>query len=54
MYESLEDTMSLSEINDLKFPFSNMSVAFLDSSLENQKGGYIKPDWIKLLKYTFP
>src|SRR5882724_13296855 len=31
-----------------------MSVAFLDLSIENQKGGYIKPDQIKLLKYTFP
>ena len=39
--------------NDLKFPSSNMSVAFLDSSIENQKEWYIKPDWIKLLKYTF-
>jgi len=28
---------------DLEFPSSNMSIAFLDSSLENQKGGYIKP-----------
>ena len=31
-----------------------MSVAFSDSSIENQKGGYIKPNWIKLLKYPFP
>jgi len=28
-----------------------MSIAFLDLSTENQKGGYIKPDQIKLLKY---
>jgi len=26
---------------DLEFPSSNMSVAFLDSSIENRKGGYI-------------
>src|SRR5882724_1222332 len=30
-----------------------MSVAFLDLSIENQKGGYIKPNQIKLLKYPF-
>ena len=53
MYESLEDMMSPSEINDLKFPSSNMSIAFLHLSIENQKGGCIKPDQIKLLKYTF-
>src|SRR5882724_10334544 len=52
--ESLEDMASPSEINDLEFPSSNMSVAFLDSSIENQKGGYIKPNCIKLLKYPFP
>src|SRR5882724_4550283 len=36
------------------FPSSNMSVALLDLSIENQKGGYIKPNQIKLLKYRFP
>src|SRR5882724_13386722 len=30
-----------------------MSIAVLDSSVENQKGGYIKPNQIKLLKYPF-
>jgi len=30
-----------------------MSIAFLDSSIENQNGGYIKPDQIKLLKIHF-
>ena len=30
-----------------------MSIAFLDSSIENQKGGYLKPNQIKLLKYPF-
>src|SRR5882724_8796695 len=52
--ESSEDMTSPSKINDLKFPSSNMSVDFLDLSIENQKGGYIKPDQIKLLKYAFP
>ena len=44
MCESSEDMMSPFKINDLKFPSSNLSVAFLDLSIENQKGGYIKPD----------
>src|SRR5882724_8319337 len=55
--ESLEDMASplFFKIRCLfKFPSSNMSIAFLDSSIENQKRGYIKPDQIKLLKYTFP
>src|SRR5882724_9875940 len=41
MCESSEDTTSSSKINELVFPSSNMSVAYLDSSVENQKGGYI-------------
>ena len=51
--ESTEDKMSPSEVMILKFPSSNMSIAFLDLSIENQKGGYIKPNRIKLLKYSF-
>src|SRR5882724_9815196 len=44
MYEWLEDVMKLSEIVIFNiFLPVNMSVAFLDSSIENQKGGYIKP-----------
>src|SRR5882724_9937960 len=31
---------------------SNMSIAFLDSSVENQKGGYIKPKPIKLIQFS--
>src|SRR5882724_3723448 len=54
MCESSEDMTSPSKINDLNFPSSNMSISILDLSIENQKGGYIKPDQIKLLKYTFP
>src|SRR5882724_9721889 len=54
MCESSEDMTSPSEIMILKFPSSNMSIAFLDLSVENQKGGYIKPNRIKLLKYSFP
>src|SRR5882724_4103452 len=46
--------MSPSEIMILSFASSSMSVAFLDLSIENQKGGYIKPNQIKLLKYSFP
>jgi len=30
-----------------------MSVAFLDSSVENQKGGYIKLNWIISLNTIF-
>jgi len=37
MCESSEDMTSPSEIMILKFPSSNMSIAFLDSSIENQK-----------------
>ena len=46
MYESLEDMTSHLFLRQdvLKFPSSNMSVAFLDSSVENQKGGSIKPN----------
>ena len=36
------------------FPSSNMSIAFLDLSVENQKGGYIKPNLTKLCEYNFP
>src|SRR5882724_961652 len=36
------------------FPSSNMRVAFLDLSIENQKGGYVKSNQIKLLKNNFP
>ena len=44
MCESLDDVTKLPEIVDLQcFPSSNMSVAFLDLSVENQKGGYTKP-----------
>ena len=35
------------------FPSSNMSIAFLDLSIENQKGGYIKPSWIDALSTIF-
>ena len=33
----LEDMMRLPRVNDLEFPTSGMSVACLDSSIENQK-----------------
>ena len=43
MYESLEDVTKLSEIVIFHiFLPVNKRVAFLDSSVENQKGGYIK------------
>ena len=35
------------------FPSSNMSVAFLYLSIENQKGGYIKLNWINSLNTVF-
>jgi len=51
VYESservLEDMMRLPRVNDHEyFPSSNISVAFLDLSIENQKVGYIKPNRI--------
>jgi len=33
----LEDMIRLPRVNDLEFPSSSMSVACVDSSLENQK-----------------
>ena len=45
MCESLDDVTKLPEIVLFNvFPSSNMSVAFLDSGIENQKGGWIKPN----------
>jgi len=43
VYESLEDVMKLPQtvIFNIFLPV-NMSIAFLDSSVKNQKGGCIK------------
>ena len=46
VYGHSEDMMRLPRVNDIEFPSRNMSVACLDSSIENQKGGYIKPSQI--------
>ena len=44
VYESSEDAMRPSEIIIFNVPSSDMSIAFLDLSIENQKGGCIKPN----------
>ena len=53
MYECLEDMMKLPKVVILNIPSSNMSVAFLDSGIENQKGGCIKQNWIISLNTVF-
>jgi len=41
-----EDMIRLPRVMILSIPSSNMSIAFLDLSIENQKGGWIKQNQI--------
>jgi len=42
MHEHAEDMIRLPRVVILSIPTSNLSIAFLDLSIENQKGGCIK------------
>jgi len=42
----MEDKMRLPDVYDLGVTSSSMSVAYLDLSVENQEGGYIKQNQI--------